>query len=43
MDVIDECLEELAALLALASQRVRELEAEELDRRIDEEFWPGVQ
>jgi hypothetical protein len=36
MDVIDDCLEEVAALPALASKRVRELEAEEWDRRLDD-------
>jgi hypothetical protein len=41
-EAINDCLRELAALLALADQRVKELVAEELDRRIDEEMWPGV-
>jgi hypothetical protein len=36
MHVIDECLEEIAAALALASKRVQELEAEEWDRRFDD-------
>jgi hypothetical protein len=41
-EAINDCLRELAALLALADQRIKELVAEELDRRIDDAMWPGL-
>jgi hypothetical protein len=42
-EAIDDCLRELAALVALADQRIKELVAEELDRRIDDAMWPDIQ
>jgi hypothetical protein len=42
MDVVDACIAELQALAALASKRIKELEAEELDRSLAEEMWPGL-
>jgi hypothetical protein len=40
---INDCLRELAALVALADQRIKEIVAEELDRRIDDAMWPDIQ
>ena len=43
IEVINACLVELQDLLALASKRIQEREAKEVDRRLDEEMWPGSQ
>jgi hypothetical protein len=43
LETVNDCLKELASLIALASKRVEELEAEELDRRITEAMSPDIQ
>jgi hypothetical protein len=42
LDTLMHWVAELQILANLASQRVTELEAEELDRRLCEEMWPGL-
>jgi hypothetical protein len=42
MDVVDDCLLELKALIALCGKRIQELEAEEVDRRLTEIMPPEI-
>jgi hypothetical protein len=41
-DVVDDCLLELKALIALCGKRIQELEAEEVDRRLTEIMPPEI-
>ena len=42
LDTLMHWVDELQVLTSLASQRLIELEAEEVDRRLDETIWPGL-